>query len=86
MHEGPTIAAIHAEPRMKDVDVRIVTHAGMTTSDDGSRQTVRLAGKKNVAFDIATEKDTSFKMKQAIERNPGKLSIIDMLSSFDPSI
>ena len=37
---------IHAEPRMKDVDVEIVTSAGVKTGDDGPWQLVRLAGKK----------------------------------------
>ena len=71
---------------MKDVDVGIVTRAGATTGDDGLQQPIRLASKKKIAFDITIEKQTFFKAKQAIERNPGKLSIIDMLSSFDPSI
>ena len=33
-----------------------------------------------------TEKDTCFEAKHAIGRNPGKLSIIDMPSAFDPSV
>ena len=86
LHQGPTVAAIHAEPRMKDVDVRIVTCAGMTTGDDGPWQPIRIAGKKKVAFDITTEKGTLFEAKQVIGRNPGKMPIIDMPFSFDPSI
>ena len=35
LHQGSTVAAIHAEPRMKDVDVRTVTHVGVKTSVDG---------------------------------------------------
>ena len=35
LHQGTTIAAIHAGPRMKDVDVEIVTHSGTTNGDDG---------------------------------------------------
>ena len=34
-HQGPIVAEIHAEHRIKDVDVEIVTHAGATTGDDG---------------------------------------------------
>ena len=41
---------------------------------------------KKVAFDIAMEKDTFFEAKHAIERNPGKLLIIDMPFAFDPSL
>ena len=63
MHQGLTIAAIHAEPRMKDVDVGIVTRVGATTGDDGPWHPVRLASKKKVAFDIATKKDTFFEAK-----------------------
>ena len=77
---------IHVEPRMKDVDVGIFTHVGVTTGDDGPWQLVRIVGKKKVAFDVATEKDTFFEAKQAIGRNPGKLPIIDMPLSFNPSI
>ena len=40
LHQGPIVAEIHAEPRMKDVDVRIVTRAGVTIGDDGPRQLV----------------------------------------------
>ena len=86
MHQGLTVVAIDAKPRMKDVDVGIVTHAGATTSDDGQRQLVRIAGKKKVAFDVVTKKDTFFESKQVIGRNPGKLPIIDMPSAFDPSV
>ena len=71
---------------MKDVDVGIVTHAAVTTGDDGPWKQVWLAGKKKVAFDVVTEKDTFFEAKQAIKRNPSKLPIIDMPSTFDPSM
>ena len=71
---------------MKDVDVGIVTHTDATTRDNGPHQKVHLTGKNKVAFDIATEKDTLFGEKNAIGRNPGKLPIIDMPSTFDPSI
>ena len=37
LSQEPTIVAIHAEPRMKDVNIGIVTHVGATTSDDGPR-------------------------------------------------
>ena len=77
---------ISAEPRMKDVDVKIVTRASPTTGDDGPRKQFQLAGKKKVAFDVATEKDTFFEEKQAIGRNLGKLPIVDMPSAFDPSV
>ena len=39
-----------------------------------------------MAFDIEMEKDTFFEAKQAIGINPGKLPIIDMPSTFDPSV
>ena len=71
---------------MKDVNIRVVTHASVTTGEDGPWQQVRLTGKKKVAFDIATEKDTFFEAKHAIGRNPGKLPIINMSSTFDPSV
>ena len=71
---------------MKDVDVGIVTRAGATTRDDGPRQQVWLTGKKKVAFDIMTKKDTFFGAKHAIGRNMGKLLIIDMPFAFDPSV
>ena len=86
MHQGPTVTAIHAEPRMKDVDVGNVTHASVTTGDDGPWQLVRLNGKKKVAFDIAIEKYTFFEAKQEIRRNPSKMPIIDMPFTFDPSV
>ena len=86
LNQELTIATIHAEPKMKDVDVGIVTHADATTGDDGPFQQVQLARKKKVAFDIVTEKDTFFEAKHAIGRNPGKLPIIDMPSAFDPSV
>ena len=71
---------------MKDVNVGIVTRPVATTGDDGPWQQVRLVDKKNVAFDIATEKDTFFGEKHAIRRNPSKLLIIDMPFYFDPSV
>ena len=71
---------------MKDVDVGIVTRAGVTTGDDGPRLQVRLAGKKKVGFDIATKKDTFFDTKKEIGRNLGKLPIVDMPFAFDPSV
>ena len=77
---------IQAEPRTKDVDVRVVTHAGATTGEDGTWEQVQFIGKKKVAFDIVMEKHTFFEAKHAIERNPGKLPIIKMLSAFDPSV
>ena len=39
-----------------------------------------------MAFDIATNKDTFFGIKDAIGRNLGKLPIIDMPFAFDPSV
>ena len=63
LHQGLTVAAIHLEPRMKDVEVNIFTHVGVITGDDGPWQPVRLTRKKNVSFDIATEKDTFFETK-----------------------
>ena len=86
LNQGPTVAIIHAELRMKDVDVGIITPAGVKTSDDGTWKLVRLAGKKKVSFDVATEKDTFLEVKQEVGRNPSKLQIIDMPSSFDPSV
>ena len=86
MHQGPIVVAIHAEPRMKDADVGIITRAGATTGDDRSQQPVRLAGKKKVAFHIAIEKDTFFEAQQAIGRTPSKMPIIDMPFAFDPSV
>ena len=66
LNQGSIVATIQAEPRMKDVDVGIVTRVGATTRDDGPRLQVRLAGKKKVAFDIAIEKDTFFDAKNVI--------------------
>ena len=37
LHQGSIVAAIHAETRMKDVGVGIVTHADTTTGEDGPR-------------------------------------------------
>ena len=71
---------------MKDVDVGIFTRASVTIGDDGLWQQVRLTGKKKVAFDIVTEKDTFFDAKNVIRRNPGKLPIINIPSTFDPSV
>ena len=64
----------------------VVTRVGATTGENGPRQQVRFAGKKKVAFDIATEKDTFFEAKQAIERNTGQLPIVEMSFAFDPSV
>ena len=86
LNQGSIVATIQAEPRMKDVDVGIVTHAGATTGDDGPQLQVWLAGKKKVTFDIVTEKDTFFDTKNKIGRNPTKLPIVDMLFGFDPSV
>ena len=80
------VATIQAEPWAKDVDVGVVTRASATTGEDGPRQQVWFTRKKKVAFDIAIEKDTFFKSKHVIGRNPGKLPIIDMPSAFDPSV
>ena len=71
---------------MKDVDVGVVTRSSATTGEEGPWQQVRLVGKKKVAFDIATEKDTFFEAKQAIERNTGQLPIVEMSFAFDPSV
>ena len=71
---------------MKDVDIGVITRAGVTTGEDGPRQQVRFAGKKKVAFYIVTEKDTFFEAKHAIRINLGKLPIIEMSSAFDPSV
>ena len=80
------IATIQAEPRTKDFNIRVVTHADVTTGEDGSHQQVWFAGKKKVSFDIVMDKDTFFEAKHAIRRNMGKLPIIAMPSSFDPSV
>ena len=71
---------------MKDVDVGIVTHTGVTTEYDGPWLQVWLVGKKKVIFDIVTKKYTFFDAKNEIRRNLGKLPIVDMPFSFDPSI
>ena len=71
---------------MKDVDVGIVTHTGVTTGDDGPWLQVCLACKKNITFDIVTEKYTFFDSKNEIRRNPGKLPIVDMPFAFDPCV
>ena len=34
LNQGPTVVTIHAEPRRKDVGVKIVIRAGETTGDD----------------------------------------------------
>ena len=77
---------IQAEPRMKDVNFGVFTHTCVTTGKYGLQQQVQLTGKKKVAFDIVTEKDTFFGAKHAIGRNSGKLPIIDMPFAFDPSV
>ena len=71
---------------MKDADVGIVTRASTTTGDDEPRQHVRLASKKKVGFDIATDFFSFFEAKQAIGRNLGKMPIIDMPFAFDASV
>ena len=71
---------------MKDANVRIVTCTGVTTSDDGPRQPVQLVGKKKVAFNIKTEKDTFLEVKQEIGRNLGKMPILDIPFTFNPSV
>ena len=86
LNQGLAVATIQVEPRMEDVNVVIVTHVGATIRDDGPRQQVWLTGKKKVAFDIMTKKDTFFGAKHAIGRNTGKLPIIDMPFAFDPSV
>ena len=86
LNQGSTVATIQAKPWMKDVYIGVVTCAGAMTGEDGPWQQVCLTGKKKVAFDIAMEKDTFFEAKHAIERNPGKLPIIDMSSAFDPTV
>ena len=86
LNQGPTVTTIQAKPQMKAVDVGIVTRADVKTRDDGTSQQVWLIGKKKVAFDIATEKDTFFGEKHAIGMNLGKLPIIDMPFDFDPSV
>ena len=64
--QGLTIATILVEPRKQDVDVSIVTRGGATMRDDGPQPQVRLAGKKKVAFDIATKKETFFETQDVI--------------------
>ena len=39
-----------------------------------------------MAFNIATQRDTLFGVKNAIERNLGKLPIVDMPFAFDLSV
>ena len=86
LNQGSTVATIQSELRTKDVDVGVVTRANVTTGEDGPHQQVRFTGNKKVAFDIVTDKDTFFEAKHAIRRNSGKLPIIKMSSTFDPSI
>ena len=80
------VGTIVAEPRVQVVDVVVVTCAGATTGEDGPCQQVQFAGKKKVAFDIATEKDTFFEAKHAIMINFGKSLVVEMPSAFDPSV
>ena len=35
MNQGLTVATIESKPRMKDVNVGVVTHVGATTGEDG---------------------------------------------------
>ena len=51
---------------MKDVDVGIVTRAGVTTGNDGPWHQVQITGNKKFTFDIAIEKDTFFDARNAI--------------------
>ena len=67
---------------MRAVNIGIVTHASEITSDDGMHQQVWPIGKKKLAFEIVTEKDTFFGTKHVIRRNPGKLPIFDMPLAF----
>ena len=71
---------------MKVVDFGVVNCIGVITKEDGPRQQVRFTRNKKVACYIVMEKDTFFEAKHAIERNPCKLPIIEMSSSFDPSV
>ena len=80
------VATIQVESRTKDVDIVVFTHVSVITREDRMHQQVWFAGKKKVAFDIAMEKDTFFKARHETARNLGKLPIIDMPSTFDPSI
>ena len=80
------VATIQVELQMKDVDIGIVTHVSAKTGEDGPRQQVQFFGKKKVAFDIAMDKNTFFEAKHASGRNLGKLPIIEMSSTFDPSV
>ena len=77
---------ISVEPRTKDVDVTIVTLNGAMTGEDKPLPQVRLAGNKKDPFDIATESDTFFEARDAIERNPGKSHVYEMPSAFDSSL
>ena len=86
MNQGSIVSIIQAEPRIKDVDVGIVTRAGATNGDDGPWLQVRITSKKKAAFDIVTKKDTFFNAKNGIGRNPGKLPIVDIPFAFDPSV
>ena len=85
-NQGSTVATILVEPWTKDVDVGIVTRGGVTTGGDGTQPQVRLVGKKKAHFDIATKRDTSFEVHEALGRNPSKTPIFVMPSAFDSSL
>ena len=64
--QGPTVSMISTEPRAQDVEITIVTHGGTTMGDEGPLPQVQLARKNKVMFDIVTEKETFFEMRDAI--------------------
>ena len=80
------VATILAYPRTEAVNVAVVTRAGATTREGGSRQQVQFAGKKKAAFDIAIKKYTFFEAKHVTMRNKGKSPVVEMPSSFNPSV
>ena len=77
---------ILAEPRAQVVDVYVVACVGTTTREDGPHPQVQITGKKKTAFDIAIEKEMFFQAKHAVRKNLGKFLVVEMPSSFDPSI
>ena len=80
------VATILSGPRIQAVNVVVVTCASATIGEDGPCQQVRFAMNKKASFDIETKKEMFFQAKHAIGRNPGKFPIVEMPSSFDPSI
>ena len=52
----------------------------------GPTPQVRLSGKKKIAFDIATKKETVFGARDAIERNLGKSPVYEMPFDFNSSL